>query len=110
MDLDVLHQNLPWRNCGPGCVASKFTMEELWTWMCCIKIYHGGIVDLRCVASKFTMEELWTSDVLHLNLPSEELWTSDVLHFDATMEELWTPMCCILMRPWRNCGPRCVAF
>ena len=40
MDLDVLHKYLPWRNCG--------------TWMCCINIYHGGIVDL---------------DVLHKYLP-----------------------------------------
>ena len=54
VDLDVLHGKIyHGGHCGPGCVALKFTMEELWTWMCCIKIYHGGIVDLDVLHVRF---------------------------------------------------------
>ena len=113
-------QNLPWRNCGPGCVACSNSLGS--------KIYHGGIVDLDDVAcsnslgSKIYHGGIVDLDVLHVQILQDPKFT---------MEELWTWMCCMFKffrmcckiyhggivdldvlhqnLPWRNCGPGCVA-
>ena len=94
MDADVLQKFTMEELWTRMCCIFDATMEELWTRMCCI-IYHGGIVDADVLHKIFLHGGIVDADVLH-KIYHGGIVDADVLHK--------------MVAPWRNCGRGCVAF